>query len=308
MDARIAVVAGVVAATLVGLGAPAVGEEAGPTNDDFATATAIAGTPFGESVDTTVTELELGEPQAPCGSIDKTVWYRFSPSEDQNMIAESTGTFRSVLAVYQGSFFGDFTSVGCTGGTTQSHVEFRALSGQSYFIQLGSARRKGGWVDFHLQPSNWQEKSVQKIDVPVEVQEINAASVTLDAGPRPSDPAMYDVTITASDQQPITRGILTFGLVQEKIHQELARIPKQTTRVVFSIGYRYDAQQYRCLTDSGDGQACTAKSPIKDLNWLTAGEGSRAELIFTIRAEKDGQVLSERSIAVPYAGQVTGMV
>ena len=308
MDARIAVVAGVLAATLMGLAAPALGEETGPTNDDFATATAITGAPFGESVDTTFADLEVGEPQPSCKAVDKTVWYSFTPSEDINMVSETTAAFRSVLTVYQGTFLGDLTEVGCSGGSVHPQVEFRALSGQSYFVQTGSTRHKGGALDFHLVPSEWQEKTLQKIDVPVEVQEINAPLLTLDAHPRASDPAMYDISVKVSDQQPVTRGILTFGLVKEQVHQELLRVSKEAARVTLTIGYRYDAQQYRCLSDSGEGQACTARSPIKDLDWLTGGEGSRAELILTITAEKDGQLLAERTITVPYAGQVAGIV
>jgi hypothetical protein len=309
MDARIAVVAGVVAATLVGLGAPAVGNEsAPPANNDFATAFAIAEAPFGESVDTTAATLELGEPQASCRRIDKTVWYRFTPAEDINLVAEATGGFQSVVAVYQGTYFGDLSEIVCAGGSARSQVEYRALSGNTYFIQVGSSRRSGGVMDFHLTPSHWQEKVLHRLDQAVEIEETGIAAITIDGQPRPTDPSMYDISVTVSDQQPITRGVLTFGLVTERIHQELARVPAQSTRVLMTLGYRYDADQYRCLSDGGEGQPCTAKSPIKDLNWLTGGEGSRAELILRLKAEKEGQILAERAITIPFAGQVAGIL
>ncbi len=307
MDARAKVVAGVLTLALIGFAAPALARSA-PPNDDFASATAVTSVPFADTVDNRVAGTELFEPQPSCRTINRTVWYAFSPSEDMNFVAEATGTFKSVLAVYGGTGLGDLAEVACNGGSTSTEVEFPGVEGQTYFIQLGSANGKAGMVDFKLGPATWQERVIRDISQNVTVPEQNVALVRLHGRQRASNPSMYDVTVSAAGQPQIDRGILTFGLVKEELRLDLIRVPQQSVTVATTLAYRYDSSQYTCLSDGGEGQSCTASSPIKDLSWLTGGEGSRAELIVRVSVAHQGTVLAERTVTVPYAGQVGGMI
>ncbi|MDQ3940423.1 MAG: hypothetical protein M3238_03620, partial [Actinomycetota bacterium] len=307
MHARAAVGVAVLAAWLMISAVPAVGNESSATNDDFATATVINEVPFAETVDLTTADVEVEEPQAACRTAQRTVWYAFHASENVNLVAEASSTFRSVLAVYSGSFLGDLTEVGCSADATHPKVEFKAEANNTYFMQLGASGRRSGLADFRLEPSAWQEKNLMTVEVPVDVPAINQPIVMFDGRPRAADPTLYDLTVGIADQQSIKRGVLTFGLVQERVHAELLQLPRQTASVVVKIGYRYDASQYHCLSDGGEGSNCTVNSPIKDIEWLTNGEGSRAELIITVRATKDDTVLAERTVTVPFLGQVAGL-
>jgi hypothetical protein len=234
------------------------------------------------------------------------VWFSFTPDEDVNVVAETSGVFKSAIAVYRGPGLAELAEVACDGGTTNSQVEFRAVAGQSHFMQVSAVGRKRGLIDFSFTTAAWQERTLKEITQDVDVPEQKLDVLTLDAGPRADDPNMYDIAITVAGQR-ITRGILSFGLLKEKIHQELLTVPGQAATVSLVLSYRYDSSQYNCLSDGGPGQECTAKSPIKDLNWLTSGEGSRAELLITTKAELNGVTLAERTIAIPFAGQVVGM-
>lgn len=237
----------------------------------------------------------------------KTVWYAFSPDEDLNLVAEAVGTFKSVLAVYGGSGTGELVEVGCSGGATTSKIEFRGLAGQTYFIQLGSAQRRGGVVDFKLSPSAWQEKVLRQVTQTVDIPEQDVPVLKFHGRPRAANPNMYDITVAVAGQTQLDRGLHTFGLIKEEVKVDLVRIPRQSAIITTTLAYRYDTSQYTCLSDGGDGQPCTANSPIKDLEWLTSGEGSRAELIIRLAVKYNEVIGAERVVTIPFAGQAAGV-
>ncbi len=308
MGGRVKALAVILSLALIGFAAPAIADAPAPPNDDFASATVIEAVPFADTVDNSGARRELLEPHPTCRKNARTVWYSFTPSEDVNLVAEASSTFKSVITVYGGTGHADLTEAACNGGSTSPKVEFRVLEGQTYFIQLGSSSRKSGIVDFKLSPSAWQEKVLRDVSQTVHVPEQNVAAVRFHGRPRPSNPNMYDVTVAVAGQPQIDRGILSFGLLKEEIRAELIRIHAQTVMVTTTLAYRYDSSQYTCLSDGGEGQGCTASSPIKDLDWLTSGDGSRAELIIRVSVVHQGTVIAERTVTIPYAGQVGGML
>lgn len=301
--ARITAVAGVVVTTLVlGLG-PASGEGVRPSNDDFGKAKVITSLPYADSVNLAGARLEASEPQSTCGTAKGSVWYQFTSEQNLTLVAEAASEFKSVMNVYAGTSFSDLTALACDGKTTNAKAEFNASPGQTYLIQLGALRR-AGMVDFSLTASSWQEKEFFTHSLPVVVSDTGRPAVTVQGRPNAKDSSMYELTITAADQPSIKKSILTFGLVREQINAELVRIPRQAAQVDVSIGYRYDASQHACTVDD----PCAVKSPVKDLTWLTSGDGSRAEMVIRIRVTKDDQTLAERMLTVPYAGQVLGLL
>jgi thermitase len=84
--------------------------------------------------------LQAGEPR-PCGSIDRTVWYRIVPSTSGALTASTAGSgFDTVLAVYRGSSITGLAGLACNddyNGGLQSQVQVQVTAGQTYYVQLG---------------------------------------------------------------------------------------------------------------------------------------------------------------------------
>ncbi len=99
------IVIAVVIGLMAGLGSdPFSAQASAPANDNFANATLITTIPFSDGpFSTTEATSEPGEP-SPCGSIGRTVWYSFTPSQSGTIVADTTGSdYDTVLAVYTGS-------------------------------------------------------------------------------------------------------------------------------------------------------------------------------------------------------------
>lgn len=304
-----AAVGALAAALAIGI-APAAAErqkQARPNNDDLAAAEVVVETPFTDEANLRGAGLELGEPRSSCGKIRSSVWYQFTPVDDAQLITEVSSTFNSIVAVYSDAAPDGLAQVACDGSSTSPDLEFNALAGKTYLIQLGSTTKKGGTADIKMSTTSWREKTITSFSQPVEVSDTGTAQVSIHGRPRANDETMYDLAVTAAGQPTIKRGILTFGLVQQNIDLDLVRIPRQHVQVDVTLGYRYDSSQYSCISDGGDGQGCSAKSPVKDLTWLTSGDGSRAELIVKVKVSKDEKALAERTVTIPFAGQVVGM-
>ncbi|MFP5352384.1 MAG: hypothetical protein ACLGIB_07475 [Actinomycetota bacterium] len=277
-----------------------------PANDDLGAAVAVPALPFAETTTLRGATLEELEPQPTCKAIRSSVWYGFSVAEEGNVIGELSSTFRSSLAVFEQTAEG-LVETACGFGQAGTEIEFKALPDRIYLIQLGATTTKQGVADLSLRLSEWREEKLYEYVYHQESEETYLPLVSVWGRQRENNPSMYDVTLGVSQQQPVSKGVLTFGLVTKEVKAELVRIPASTTKVVFSIIGRYDSSQYTCAVDDG-GETCHAGAPIKDLNWLTSGDGSRAELVISLRAERNGEVLQERTIVVPYAGQVTGLL
>lgn len=127
-----------------------------PTNDHFVNATSIGTWPFAVSGSNHGASTEEGEPR-PCGAIGKTVWYRLSPTSDVDLAADTllTTDMDTVLAVYSGSTLDSLTLIQCNDDAStpvlHSEIQFTALAGQTYYIQLGGFNDTTGDFEFHVQ-------------------------------------------------------------------------------------------------------------------------------------------------------------
>jgi hypothetical protein len=126
------------------------------SNSSFADATVIDALPFAHVQATSGAELESGEPLPTCdSSTGATVWFRHTASETTTLIADTFGSdFDTVLQVYRGQELHDLEPLGCDWGADHpyhdSHVEFVAEAGETYYMQLGGAHGQTGQLSFNL--------------------------------------------------------------------------------------------------------------------------------------------------------------
>jgi hypothetical protein len=125
-------------------------------NDDFRSPTAIDRVPYTDSTQTEMATRESGEPVG-CTSLgevplQKTVWYRFTPSRSAGVSVDTLGSdYDTTLTVYSGSSFADLSEITCnndTGPKLQSVVVFSATRATTYLIQV--AGKSGGHLVLHL--------------------------------------------------------------------------------------------------------------------------------------------------------------
>jgi hypothetical protein len=108
-----------------------------PPNDTFANATVISSVPFSDTLDTTqaTTDSNDAEVLAACGQavpVAATVWYAFTPSTDQIVAIDSSGSTYTVgVGVVTGAP-GSFSAVTCFIGSGT----FSAVAGQTYYIDV----------------------------------------------------------------------------------------------------------------------------------------------------------------------------
>lgn len=296
-----------ISALLVAASVPGMALAGGPrrpANDDLAGAVSITELPFTSSVSTRGASVEKSELQPSCQSMRSTVWYRFTAPETMKLDVQVVSSFSSALAIYEETIDAALET-GCLKGSATGRFDVEA--DKTYLVQLGSTGREQGRADLSLVPSVWKEVSIFEHTYEREAEEQHIPVVKVSGAPREANPSMYDLTLTMGQQTPTTVGLMTFGLVTQKIEQELLRIPASSTRVTLKIIGRYDSSQYTCAADDGNG-GCYAGSPLNDLGWLSGGEGSRAELVVSLLAERNGEVVAHRTQALPYAGQVFGLL
>ena len=112
-----------------------------PVNDNFVSATGLAGsswTSVGSNVNGT---SESGEPAHAGQAPAKSVWYSWTaPSSGSVTMGTAGSAFDTVLAVYTGSSLGALTAVAAndnrTTGATDSQVTFQAVAGTVYRIAV----------------------------------------------------------------------------------------------------------------------------------------------------------------------------
>jgi Ca2+-binding RTX toxin-like protein len=113
----------------------------GPANDMFANAQSL-GSSTSANVSTAGATTQAGEPLATCegNSFGATVWYSLTVAQNSSVTVDTFGSsYDTVLAVYTGAW-GSLTRVICdddTGAGTQSSVQFAAVPGTTYWIQVG---------------------------------------------------------------------------------------------------------------------------------------------------------------------------
>lgn len=121
-------------------------------NDDFDDAYAVPTIPFTGRTDTRGARREEGEPDT-CEPAGGTVWYRYRPTKDVGLLANTFGSDHGVaLGVFQGGELSELTLVGC-----DVHPEgnaqwvFPAKKGHTYAFQV-AAPVSGGRLVFSLDP------------------------------------------------------------------------------------------------------------------------------------------------------------
>lgn len=215
-------------------GGLAAAEAARPVNDDLASATIITDTEFTETGSLNGATLEAGEIEPSCGPLKGSVWYRFEAPVAKRFAVGIKSQFDSGLAAYRVIESG-LQEISCSAAELVSGIEIPAQAGDVMFIQLGNVGRRQGTFELTLMLSKWQERKLHEFSFTRESQEQRIPLLSVHGAPRASDPSMYDIELGISDQRPIKRGILTFGLVKERIDAELVTIPASTTSVLVTV-------------------------------------------------------------------------
>jgi hypothetical protein len=125
---------------LVAMLAPAAAAHAAPpANDDFGSATPIAGLPYGDVRLTNEATSDAADPNCFGGS--RTVWYSYTPADAGRVSADTLeSNFDTTLGVYTGTK-GALTEIACNdnfGYGKKSLVRFDASPGTTYHIMVGS--------------------------------------------------------------------------------------------------------------------------------------------------------------------------
>ncbi len=131
-----------------------------PANDDFSAAETV-GAPDSVATSTVGATTEASEPLT-CSDLEvglspfgATIWYSLTPTDDLDVTIDTAGSgFDTVLGVYTGSQLASLTQVVCDddylGMTTDSFVEFVALDGVTYWVQVGGYGTPGAEGDLAL--------------------------------------------------------------------------------------------------------------------------------------------------------------
>lgn len=300
----------VVALTSLALLTALVGGTAGatttkPSNDDLAAAAVIPEARFTEERDLTGATLEDGEVLPSCGALKGSIWYRFDAPATKTYAARLQATFAVGMAAYRATDAG-LQEVSCSATGTVGIVELEAQAEDIFYIQVGNSRRKQGMLEFGLALARWQEETLHETSYTRESEEQRIDLLTVRGAPRASDPSIYDVEISVSNQIAVKRGILTFGLVQETIEAQLIHIPKSTTTVEMRMIARYDSTQPKCLADEGAGSECTVYAPVSDPGKFASKDGMGSHLAIQLVASRNGEILVDQTVTVPFAGQTGG--
>jgi hypothetical protein len=130
-----------------------------PANDDFDAAVVITTLRFTDNLNTSEATSAADDPANDCVIGGHTVWYKFTPSEDMRINANTFGSdYDTGIAVYTGAR-GALTQITCnddavTGQFVQSNVNFDAVAGQTYFFMVGSfGDSPGGNLVFNVDVS-----------------------------------------------------------------------------------------------------------------------------------------------------------
>lgn len=124
----------------------------GVSHDYFSEAHAFESTNFFDLVSSTsAATLQSGESR-PCGSIGRTVWYRYVPVTSHTLRLNTYwSNFDTVIAAYRGTSLSALTLLGCNddaGGTLQSELAVSVTAGSTYYIQVGGYNSQYGRLEF----------------------------------------------------------------------------------------------------------------------------------------------------------------
>ncbi|PWB51114.1 MAG: hypothetical protein C3F13_14735 [Anaerolineales bacterium] len=129
-------IAGTVVLTLILLAITAITALAdAPTNDNFADARVIPGTPYTDIIDTTDATTEQGEPMGCYWIFQKSIWYSYTPAQNGFYSLESNGGSHPVLAIYTGSDLNNLQVVDCQTSMYSAKSTLYLNAGTTYYIQ-----------------------------------------------------------------------------------------------------------------------------------------------------------------------------
>ncbi|HEX8156021.1 MAG TPA: PKD domain-containing protein [Solirubrobacteraceae bacterium] len=164
----------------------AAGASAAPTNDDFASATAISSLPFTDTVDATSASTEPGEPQS-CFFSDQTVWYAITPSQDGTLAADASGsTATAQVTAYRADASGlsGLSFLTCA-NFGDARAVFEVQAGQTYYLQASALFASAGSL----------RVNVKTVPAPPNDDFANAKAIA-------SSPFSDSVDLTAATLQP----------------------------------------------------------------------------------------------------------
>ena len=130
-----------------------------PSNDDFANAIVITAIPSVQNGTNVNATTEPGEPR-PAGAYGgHSVWWQWTPSASTRVaLSTEDSTFQTILAVYTGSSLTNLAEVASNieedpiNGPTSSYVEFDAVAGTAYRIDVDGYAGATGQIYLHLLP------------------------------------------------------------------------------------------------------------------------------------------------------------
>jgi Tol biopolymer transport system component len=122
------------------------------TNDGFEQAQVVPALPYDARTTTIRASRQEGEPTS-CSQTGGTAWYRFTPSEDSRLIADTFGTEgATALGVFTGSRLRELSQVACSSDATGgAQVSFPVTARKTYFFQVTGVVGDTRLV-FHLSP------------------------------------------------------------------------------------------------------------------------------------------------------------
>jgi len=122
---------------------------AGPSNDNFTSATSVSGGVWTISGSNFNATRESGEPNHGATSGYSSVWFSWSPTvSGQYTLTTSGSGFDTLLGVYTGTDLAGLTQVAANNnsasGVTWSKVRFTATAGTTYYIAVDGVNRSSG--------------------------------------------------------------------------------------------------------------------------------------------------------------------
>jgi len=122
---------------------------AGPSNDNFTSATSVSGGTWTISGSNFNATRETDEPNHGATSGYSSVWFSWSPTVSGLYTLSTSGSgFDTLLGVYTGTDFSSLTQVAAsnnsTTGVTWSKVRFTATAGTTYYIAVDGSNRASG--------------------------------------------------------------------------------------------------------------------------------------------------------------------
>ncbi len=110
-------------------------EAAAPDNDEFENARIITSLPFTDTVDTTEATINPLDPIYVGNSPQKSVWYRFTPSQNMNVVPiSSKSNYANSIGIYTGDYATGLTTVYFQYGVYE--IPCPLYAGVTYYFQI----------------------------------------------------------------------------------------------------------------------------------------------------------------------------